>query len=56
MHNRQKPRGWWKLSPAQLDDPDQMEENSDEELAMSALLPDELLIFAEALTCPDVEK
>ena len=39
MHTRHKPREWWKLSPAQLDDPDQMEEESDDELAMSASLP-----------------
>ena len=55
MHNRHKPREWWKLSPAQMDDPDQMEE-SDDELAMSASLPDEPLTFAEALTRPDAEK
>ena len=39
----------------QLDEPDEME-NSDDELAMSAFLPDEPLTFAEALTRPDVEK
>ena len=33
-----------------------MEEESDDELAMSASLPDEPLTFAEALTCPDAEK
>ena len=56
MRTRQKPREWWKLSPAQLDDPDQMEEESDDELAMSASLPDEPLTFAKALTRPDAEK
>ena len=56
MHTRQKPREWWKLSPVQLDDPDQMEEESDDELAISASLPDEPLTFAEALTRPDAEK
>jgi len=55
MHNRQKPREWWKLSPAQLDESDEMED-SDDELAMFASLPDEPLPFAEALTCPDAEK
>ena len=55
MHNRQKPREWWKLSPAQLDEPDEMED-SDDELAMSASLPDEPLTLAEALTRPDAEK
>ena len=33
-----------------------MEEDSDDELAMPALLPDEPLTFAEALTCPNAEK
>ena len=33
-----------------------MEEESDDELAMSASLPDEPLTFAEALTHPDVKK
>ena len=33
-----------------------MEEDSDDELAMSALLSDEPLTFAEALTHPDIEK
>ena len=33
-----------------------MEEDSDDELAMPALLPDEPLAFAEALTRPDAEK
>ena len=56
MHNRQKPREWWRLSPAQLDDPNQMEEESDDELAMSASLPDEPLTFAKAFTRPDAEK
>jgi len=55
MCNRQKPRQWWKLSPVQLDDPDQMEE-SDDELTMPASLPDEPLTFAEALPHPDAEK
>ncbi|KIM53862.1 hypothetical protein SCLCIDRAFT_138067, partial [Scleroderma citrinum Foug A] len=56
MRNRQKPREWWKLSPAQLlDEPDDMEDSHDK-LAMSASLPDEPLTFAEALTCPDAEK
>ena len=55
MCNRHKPREWWKLSPAQLDDPDQMEE-SDDELVMSASLPDEPLTFAEALIRPDADK
>ena len=55
MRNRQKPREWWKLSPVQLDEPDEMED-SDDELAMSASLPDEPLTFAEALTRPDAEK
>ena len=55
MCNIHKPREWWKLSPAQLDDADQMDE-SDNELAMSASLPDQPLTFAEALTRPDAEK
>jgi len=55
MRNRQKPREWWKLSPAQLDEPEEMED-SDDELAMSTSLPDEPLTFAEALTRPDAEK
>ena len=55
MRNRHKPREWWKLSPAQLDNPHQMKE-SDDELAMSASLLDEPLTFAEALTRPDAEK
>ena len=33
-----------------------MEEESDDELAISAFLPDEPLTFAEALTHPDAEK
>ena len=56
LRNRQKPREWWSLSPAQLDDPGQMEEESDDELAISAFLPDEPLTFAEDLTRPDAEK
>ncbi|KAI6147071.1 hypothetical protein BKA82DRAFT_4355507 [Pisolithus tinctorius] len=43
---RQKPREWWKLSPAQLDDVVD-EDDSDDELAMSAALPDEPLTYAE---------
>jgi len=43
------------LSPAQLDESEEMED-SDDELAMSASLPDEPLTFAEALTRPDAEK
>src|SRR5947209_10266598 len=59
MRTRQKPREWWKLSPAQLEPEDEdLEEHSDlcYEIALSSSFPDEPLSFSEAMRRPDADR
>jgi len=58
-HTRTKPREWWKLSNAQLDDEvDDDIEDADMgyEIACSTVSMAELLSYAEAMRCPDAEQ
>jgi hypothetical protein len=56
---RTKPREWWKLSNAQLDD-EVDDDNEDAEMgyeiALSTVSNDEPLSYAEALRCTDAEQ